>query len=376
MLQVNALLDFKLRREGRERVRLPDNYRYDDAKPGAWVSPAVPFGDAPVRGQGRPIESVLADWITSPQNPKFTKTIANRLFAYVFGIGLYPVHDSIHEDERSSHPELTVLLESLLRQGGYDMRKFLRILYHTPTYQSAARPSQTDSPAWPATFDATALRRMSAEQFWDSIVTLSLPHTDQRVSFYRYSDPQKWRDLDNLRPEALFERGVRVVDEEYQMRLCEAADPASVRYSFKAPVLVPSAAYRGYSEDLARASELPQPVGADHFLRIFGASDREMIENSDRATTVPQTLALMNRLVDHYVLSAPNPRRQFPGSPVEQILASDRSARDKLEALFLAILARYPTAEERSLTDKMDTAEDLRDVVWALLNGEEFRFLR
>lgn len=376
ILQVKDLLDFKLRRQGRERAKLPDNYRYDDARPGEWVPPAVPFGKAPARAEGQTIEAVLASWMTAPDNPKFTKTIANRLFSCVFGIGLYPVHDSIHEDEPSAHPELTALLEALMRQGGYDMRRFLRILYHTPTYQSAVRAPHTGSTAWPPTFDGPPMRRASAEQFWDSLVTLSLPKPDQRTSFYRYRDPSKWKDLNLLRPESLLERGLQVVDEEYRMRLIEAVDPASVHYTFKAPLLTPCADYRGYPEELARASELPQPVTADHFLRMFGASDREMIENSDRSTTVPQCLALMNRLVDQYILAPPNPRHSFPGSPVEKILARECPIPEKVESLYLAILSRRPSPDEKILTRKLQSAEDLRDLVWALVNGEEFRFLR
>lgn len=85
----NQIFDFRLTRLGREMAQLPDNYQYEDAKPGSWVLPSVPFGPAPNREPRQPIHSVLAAWMTAAENPRFTKTIANRLFTYVFNIGLY-----------------------------------------------------------------------------------------------------------------------------------------------------------------------------------------------------------------------------------------------------------------------------------------------
>lgn len=380
--QTMHLFDFTLRREGRERIKLPDDYQYDDAKPGDWVKPAVPFGELPKRRDGQPIHAVLADWTTADDNPRFTKAIANRLFAHVFGGGLYPVHDGIRDEDVSSHPELTEFLETLMRQGGYDMRRFLRILYNTPTYQSAAvMPEAADDPAvaapsWPRSFQGHVVRRLSAEQFWDSIVTLSLPDVDDRRSYYRYHDTGRWMELDRMRPEAVFEEGLRVVEEEYQMRLVEAIAPAEVHYSHKPPELVPLAKYRGYSEELARASELAQPADPSHFLRVYGASDRETIENGYRATTVPQVLALMNRLVDHYVLAGQHPRSMVGGSPTEQMIAQSAEPRARVEAVYLAVLSRRPTAEEYDLVAGLESIADFRDLVWALINGEEFLFVR
>jgi hypothetical protein len=380
--QAMHLFDFTLRREGRERIRLPDDYQYDDAKPGDWVTPAVPLGDLPEHRDGRPIHAVLADWTTVDDNPRFTKAIANRLFAHVFGGGLYPVHDGIRDEDVSSHPELTDFLEALMRQGGYDMRRFLRILYSTPTYQSAAvMPAAADdpvaaAPTWPRTFQGHVVRRLTAEQFWDSLVTLSLPNVDERRGYYRYRDAARWKELDRMRPEAVFEEGLRVVEEEYQMRLVEAIDPAQVHHSHKPPVLVPSAEYRGYSEEPARASELAQPVDPSHFLRVYGASDREIIENGYRATTVPQVLALMNRLVDHYVLARKSLRSGAGGSPTELMISQMVEPRARVEAVYLAILSRRPTAEEIDLVAGLESIDDFRDLVWALVNGEEFLFVK
>ena len=44
----------------------------------------------------------------------------------------------------------------------------------------------------------------------------------------------------------------------------------------------------------ARASELPSPAKPGHFLRTFGQSDREQIQNASDEASVPQALTLMN----------------------------------------------------------------------------------
>jgi len=378
----NQVFDFRIVRQGREQAQLPDNYQYADAKPSAWVNPSVPFGKLPLRKPGQPIHSVFAEWMTSQENPKFTKTIANRLFAYVYRIGLYPEHDNIRDDAVSSHPELTALLEGLMRRNRYDMREFLRVLYNTPTYQSASVLPQSSNdplaagPKWPWSYEGAVLRRLSAEQFWDSIVTLALPQPDLRKRYFRYRDVDRWKTLTDLKPEALLEQGRSIIEEEHQLRLLEATPSQPARYSHKAPALHPAVIYRGYSEELARASELRQPTNSDHFLRMFGASDREMIENSNRSTTVPQTLALMNRLVDGYVLSGPSIKHGYPGSPVSRILNRDLPASQKVAALYLTILSRLPTTEEVDLTEDIKNTEDWQDFVWSLVNSEEFRFLQ
>jgi hypothetical protein len=44
----------------------------------------------------------------------------------------------------------------------------------------------------------------------------------------------------------------------------------------------------------SRAAELPSPAPRGHFLREFGQSDREIIENANDEASVPQALTMMN----------------------------------------------------------------------------------
>ncbi len=60
--------------------KLPHDYQYDDAEPEQKIGPATMFGDNPDIGADSGRVEVYADWMTSPENPRFTKVIVNRLW--------------------------------------------------------------------------------------------------------------------------------------------------------------------------------------------------------------------------------------------------------------------------------------------------------
>ena len=85
---------------------------------------------------------------------------------------------------------------------------------------------------------------------------------------------------------------------------------------------------------------MQSPAPAGHFLREFGQSDREVIENSSREASVPQALSLLNGPIYNSLL-------KHPASPFVQDLARAKSVEEKVEVLFLSILNRKPTEEEK-----------------------------
>ena len=87
-----------------------------------------------------------------------------------------------------------------------------------------------------------------------------------------------------------------------------------------------------------RASEIATPAPPGHFLREFGQSDREIIENSIRQASVPQALTLLNGIIYGAVFS--------PQSPLSKNLSRVNSEEEKIKVLFLSLLNREPTKEE------------------------------
>ncbi|MBL9152880.1 MAG: DUF1549 domain-containing protein [Verrucomicrobiales bacterium] len=159
-------------------LKLPHDYQYEDAKPFDVVRAATPFGD-PIdlaNLQGGPVEA-YANWMTSRDNPAFTRVIANRLWKEVFGVGIIEPVDELTDQTQPSHPELMAYLESLMRELNYDMKAYLKVLYNTRAYQRAADANEIVL-GEPYHFPGPILRRMSAEQIWDSVVALAIPEAD------------------------------------------------------------------------------------------------------------------------------------------------------------------------------------------------------
>ena len=129
--------------------------------------------------------------------------------------------------------------------------------------------------------------------------------------------------------------------------------------------------YTKLIRDLARASELESPARRGHFLREFGQSDREVIENAGNNASVPQALNLLNgsmveALTNQFAVFGR--RIQGAGNPDQ-----------KIRMIFQAMLTREPTDREMSLA--MAEVESSGDdaysgIVWALLNTQQFIFVQ
>src|SRR5690606_12860207 len=109
-----------------------------------------------------------ADWMVSKDNPTFTRVISNRLWKRVFGHGVFEPVDELTEQTRISNPALLAYLEEMMKTLDFDMRKYQEVLYNTKTYQRAANTAEMTL-GEDYFFAGPLLRRMSAEQIWDSI---------------------------------------------------------------------------------------------------------------------------------------------------------------------------------------------------------------
>ncbi len=161
-------------------LRLPDDYQYKNAKPKQKISPETPFGERAVVGKNDDPREVYADWMVSAENPRFAKVIANRLWKKAMGIGLIEPVDNLTDDTVPSNPELMDYLESVMIESDFDMKRYLRIVFNTRTYQSEVSSSAPE-PDEIYYVQGPLLRRMTAEQMWDSLLTLAVVDLDERT---------------------------------------------------------------------------------------------------------------------------------------------------------------------------------------------------
>tara|TARA_B100001094_G_scaffold85314_1_gene81696 strand:- start:34 stop:2268 length:2235 start_codon:yes stop_codon:yes gene_type:complete len=386
------------------KLQLPHDYQYEDAKPKTSISAAPIFGKSDkLDEETDPVEG-YAQWMTSSENPRFSKVIANRLWKRVFGFGVIEPVDDIRDDTIPSNPELMAHLEKLMVSLNYDIKQFLRILYNVKAFRRETSTEEIVS-GEPYHFPGPILQRMSAEQLWDSFVTLSIPYVDERkpdLSRHQSREEQlsayeeKVYDLKGKEMLSVAKKGARMskssndemlgiqkklraaqennelenvsrLRREYgQLRNKQRASYASLimgkgfdgRALYgKAPISKSSSdlspdRWKGFSRQLVRASYMPSPAPNGHFLREFGQSDREVIENASREASVPQALSLLNGSIYQAILKQ-------PAAPFAEDLSRVDAIKDKVDILFLSILNRKPTKEElETCLDEIGRAKD------------------
>ena len=494
-------------------LRLPKDYQYDDAKPLSVVKPSTLFGkEAVLSESGHPVHA-FGEWLTSAENPRFTRVIANRLWKRAFGIGLIEPVDDLKDHTAAANPELMACLEELMISLDYDLQAFQRILYKTRAYQREASLEEP-VPGAPWHFAGPILRRMSAEQIWDSLVAMTVAdpdrpdperalYADRRLAEVQLVaesiyDQEPARFLANMREvvqiqEELSERIAAAEAKVVQAR--EDGDPDLIRQAgaearaiknelderiekvvyreglerklaglkggsrletvskieiagakgdantvagdrlvgelaatllagnrsfdegmtevvgagskgiinelvsamfeerqaalraerekqreeemaqWKVASKEDKASYRNFDriirERMLRASELTQPSPPGHFLREFGQSDRELVENASHDASVTQALAMLNGPT----LSAVTNRysvlmRDMRGENFE----------DRLDTVYLTMLSRLPSEEEKAVFREAWAADPesgtVPGIVWTLLNTRQFLFIQ
>jgi len=119
--------------------------------------------------------------------------------------------------------------------------------------------------------------------------------------------------------------------------------------------------------DWPRAADLDSPAPRGHYLREFGQSDRDFIENSSSEASMPQALVLMNSELFESILK--------PHTQLRLNLARAQTPEEQVDVIFRTLLSRGPTEREKAAL-KAAGAVTAEDVVFALMNTQQFIFVR
>lgn len=394
-------------------LKLPNDYQYNDGNPGDVVEANPLFKSIPSLEQGPDKLENFAKWMTHPDNPQFTKNIANRLWRHVFGYGLAEPVDNWTDRTKVAHPEALAIVEKILRKNGYNIRETLRILYHTDLYQQSISTNEVPAGSIHA-FQGPVLRRLSAEELHDSYLTLEKGNVDnnennklrQQWTTYKKTidyliniKPQSLIELDNLtdlnevtikelqaKTRALQlekDKALKTGDSEkakqaHNQRIStfkkikELKKKSSEIIAKRIPAsssIAKRNTQRVKNNGQLRASELPAPRNGDAFLRMFGASDRQTSNAAHTDSSIPQTLTLLNgkqiqQLTDNKGV-------------ILELMRDAKTPRDQLNILFIGIYSRYPTAEEHAKFQSLvSDKKKLRVLAKAMLNSKNFLFLQ
>ncbi|MSQ96468.1 MAG: DUF1553 domain-containing protein [Gemmataceae bacterium] len=276
----------------------------------------------------------LAEWITSKENPYFAKALVNRYWKHFLGRGLTEPEDDLRTTNPPTNPELLDALAKYFVEEKYDLKKLVRAICVSTTYQLSAKPNE-----------------------WNK---------DDKQNFSHFM-PRR------LNAEVLFD----AID---QVTLAKSEFPG-----------VPAGTH---------ALQLPDQAFESYFLAVFGRPDATSACECERASDVnlAQMLHLMNsyevlakiggtapknagtKIANPKDKKAPAPKSKVsPGQRLGQIVADKRSHQEKIRDLYLIAVSREPNARElQFLVAHVQRQADVRsayeDVLWVLVNSEEFLF--
>lgn len=288
-------------------------------QPGTTVEPVWPFSEfcdeaaAALAEHDDNPRDVLAALITAPQNERFAQVIANRVWARLMGRGIV-ANLSDWEKAKPTHPDLLQWLGRELVRSGYDLKHLAKLILNSHAYQRATDPElKTPSPL----FTAPAPRRLQAEQIVDSLfATTGKPFRTEEVSL----------DIDCAR---------------------------DIKNSLTLGQPTRSWMLTSTSNERDRPSlALPRIQAVTDVLQAFGwrgaRQDPISVRDADPNTLQPAILSNGTMAKWLTVLSDDH--------GVTALAISAPSPEALIDQLFLKLLTRHPTSEERTLYTEAITA--------------------
>jgi hypothetical protein len=262
----------------------------------------------------------LADWVTSRENPFFSRSLVNRIWFNLMGKGLVDPVDDFRATNPPSHPELLERLARELEEGGFELRKVIRLIMNSSAYQLSSVP--VDSNGKVETGFARVLpRRLDAEQLVDGLAQV----IGVSPSFNGYP------------------RGIRAV----QLPGTNAILP---RYK--------------------------KPSSADVFLKLFGKPDRMLTCECERMsqTHLAQAFHLVSGPMLHDMISSGDNR-------LGVLADSGLGEMEQISELYWSALGRPPSEIEAASVRRLFSSAGggraaLEDLAWALVNSKEFLLRR
>jgi hypothetical protein len=298
---------------------------YSDTQ-GELIQPSrgTPQPPRPLDGKTIPFESnvdrriALAQWLTSKDNPYFTRAITNRMWANFFGVGLVERVDDMRVTNPASNEKLLDAAAKYLADNNYDLKQLMRAILQSAAYQRDSAP---------------------------------LPENRADERFYARYYPRR------LKAEVLLDAISQVTD-------------APTKFVYLAADGKPGAA-----APAKRALQLPDVSVDSYFLKTFGQPVRLITCDCERSDepSMTQVLHMFNG-------DTVNKKLGSPGSAAEKA-TTDPSNEKAVEDLFLAALSRFPTeSEKQKLAAELAAAKPeerggvIEDLYWSVLSGREFLF--
>lgn len=281
----------------------------------------------PLDGKSIPLNSArdrrlhFAEWLTSPENEYFARAIVNRVWGNFMGRGLVDPIDDVRATNPASNEELFQALTQDFVKNGYDIKRLIRLIMNSSTYQlssEANATNQTDT----VYYSKYIVKRLPAEVLLDAMSQV----TGVPSAFPGYPSGTRALQLPDVRVQSeflnAFGRPERII--------CDAAERSSD------PSI--SQALHVINGDTLN-KKLSDPNGYVALFQRLGLSD--------------------SRIIEHIFLSA------FSRYPTEQEAATIKAELAKARSQIQASTPEVAREARRHA---------LEDMMWALLTSKEFLF--
>jgi hypothetical protein len=135
---------------------------------GKQTPPAFPYQQELVGELNGSRRKLLAEWITAKDNQYFAKSYVNRLWGYLFGIGIIDPIDDIRAGNPPSNPELLDALTRDFIDSGFDAQHMLRQICKSRVYQHSVVSNDWNHDDT-LNYSHAVPRRLTAETLFDAI---------------------------------------------------------------------------------------------------------------------------------------------------------------------------------------------------------------
>ena len=299
------------------------------ANRGDLIQPRTGKPQPPAPLDGQAIESnspedrreVLAAWLTAPENPYFTRSIANRVWANFFGRGIVEPVDDLRVSNPASNEPLLEAISAHLVENRYDLKALMRLILQSETYQrtSAPLPENMGDQKY---YSRYYPRRLMAEVLQDAITSVT-----------------------------------RISPKYDKITLADGSTQGTNFY-----------------RDGTRALQLFDSSVTSYFLKTFGRNEREITCECERSNkpSMVQVLHLSNG-------DTLNSNLRSEQSCVNVMIP--QSDEEIIEETYLLCLSRPPSDGERKRliamfdsTPETERRAAIEDLFWALMTSREFLF--
>jgi hypothetical protein len=265
------------------------------------------------------------------EDPMFAVNFANRIWKAMFNLALAEPVDQLDPrrldtknpppagwEMQASHPELLERLAESLRESGFSLQKFVKLIASSSAYQLSSKYDGEWNITNANLFARHIPRRLEAEEAHDAIA--------------------------------------------------------------RSTGVIPSYAVGGWTERVSFALQLPEPTEprsngqANGFMNSFNRGNRDTQPRSQSGSI----LMWLNMMNNGFV----NDRIRMQNSPVLKSLALIKDNGLVADEMFLAFLSRSPSAAERTTAVRhLDAAKTdvqrnaaMEDLAWSLINKVDFLF--